>query len=111
MDFLPDKEFHKAFDRISSKVNLKGATTASEINDRLKHKIFEIRSEYAPTPISYFQAEKRIAPLKSLIFSGFGRRAIDDAIAKPTGLVALTLKYGRAYAKHAVENRKKKRIF
>lgn len=111
MDFLPDKEFHKVFDRISRKINLKGAGTPSEINERLKHRIIEIRDEYGHSPLGRLQAEGKVASLRGLIFSGFGRRAIDEAIANPTGEVALTLKHGRAYAKHAIENRKRKRIF
>jgi hypothetical protein len=37
MDFMPDKEFHKIFNRISKTVDLTGAGTPEEINERLMH--------------------------------------------------------------------------
>lgn len=110
MDFMPDKEFHPLFDRVSRKVDLEGAGTPAEINERLKEKI----EVYA-----YLRKKKRLAPraarrwisdLKRLMFAGFGRRTIDEAIANPRGEVALTLEYGRENAKEILLERKRKRI-
>ena len=39
MDFLPDKEFHQIFNRVSKNVNLKGANTPEKIDKKLEHKI------------------------------------------------------------------------
>jgi len=41
VDFMPDKEFHELFNRISKKANLEGASTPEDINRRLKQKIKE----------------------------------------------------------------------
>ena len=43
MDFLTDQEFNKIFDRVSKKVNLKGAQNQQEINRRLYQKSKEYR--------------------------------------------------------------------
>jgi hypothetical protein len=110
MDFLPDKEFHRVFDRISEKVDLRGAGTPAEINERLNRKIEEYKYLYGTNPLAQLQAESRIAPLRTLIFAGFGRRTIIEAIADPHGKVALTLKYGRKKARHILLKRTRKPI-
>ena len=106
MDFLPDKEFHPIFDRVSRKVDLKGAGTPAEINERLKKKIKEIKKKR----LKPAKARRLISELMKLIFAGFGRRAIDEAIANPQGKVALTLKYGEEKAKEILLERARKRI-
>jgi hypothetical protein len=108
---MPDIEFHKVFNRISKKINLKGAGTPAEINARLNKKINQIRYEYGLNPLGQLQAESKISPLKTLMFAGFGRRTIDEAIANPTGKVALTLKYGPEHARYVLEKRARKRIY
>jgi len=106
MDFLPDKEFHPIFDRVSRKVDLGGAGTPEEINKRLKKKIKEIKKKR----LKPAKARRLISELKNLIFAGFGRRAIDEAVANPRGEVALTLRYGREKAKDILLARSRKRI-
>ena len=108
MDFLPDKEFNEIFNRVSRKVNLKDAGTPAEIHRRLHRKIKEYENEYWIDPFSQLRAENEIANMRTLIFSGFGRRAIDEAVANPEGIVALTLKYGRKKARKIWLTRKKK---
>jgi len=95
MDFVPDKEFHRIFDRVSKKVDLKGAGTPQEINRRLNRKIKEGRYLPRRNQLALFLARNRIPNLEKLVFAGFGRRTIDEAVAKPRGKIALTLKYGR----------------
>jgi hypothetical protein len=106
MDFLPDVEFHPLFDRTSKRVNLRGCGTPEEIHTRLKQRIREYKAIYGNTPISQFQGENKVAGLRTLIASGFGRRCIDEAMARPRGKVALTLKYGRDKAIRIINRRK-----
>lgn len=110
MDFVPDKEFHRIFDRVSKKVDLKGAGTPREINRRLNRKIKEDRYLPRRNQLALFLARSRIPNLKRLVFAGFGRRTIDEAVANPRGKVALTLKYGREKAKDILLRRARRRI-
>lgn len=110
MDFIPDKEFHRIFNRVSKKVNLKGAGTPQEINRRLNRKIEEYRYLSGTTPLAQFRVKRRISDLENLISAGFGRRTIDEAVAKPQGKVALTLKYGREKAKDILSARARRRL-
>ncbi|MDT8782291.1 MAG: hypothetical protein IAX22_06555 [Candidatus Bathyarchaeota archaeon] len=110
MDFIPDSEFHDIFARTSKKVNFKGASTAAQIDDRLIKKIHRIQNEYESDPLSQMQAESRIEPLKKLLFSGFGRRAIDEAIANPQGKIARTLKLDQEEIQRIKARRKRKLI-
>jgi hypothetical protein len=102
-------EFHALFDRISKKIDLSGAGTVEEINARLRGAINEIRYQYALNPLGQLQAESAISPLQALIFGGFARRVIDEAIANPHGFVALTLKLGRQRAKEITAKRARRR--
>jgi hypothetical protein len=101
VDFIPDKEFHKIFDRVSKIVDLKGADTPQEVNRRLNQKI----KEYPPRISSGW-----ISFLKRLIFAGFSRRVIDQTISQPYGLVGLTLKHGRERARHILLARARRRL-
>jgi len=89
LDFLFDYEFRQIFNRISEKVDLRGANTPEEVNRRLHQKINEYPSRLSSGWISFF---RKLIP-------SFGRRTIDQVIAKPSGIVALTLKYGRKTAR------------
>ena len=110
MDFLADKEFHKLFDRISKIVDLKGAGTPQEINRRLNRKIKEYRYLPRKSQLAVFFARSRMPNLKKLIFAGFGRRTIDEAVANPRGKIALTLKYGREKARDILRKRARRRL-
>jgi hypothetical protein len=105
LDFIPDKEFHPLFDRTSKVVNLEGCGTAREINERLNQAIEEVKSEYGTDPLAQLRDRRQISNLKRLIFAGFARRAINEAIANPEGKIALTLKYGRKKAKGILQER------
>lgn len=111
MDFIPDKEFHRIFDRVSKIVDLKGAGTPQEINERLNRKIKEGRYLPRRSQLGLFLARSRIPNLKRLIFAGFGRRTIDEGVARPQGIVALTLKYGREKAKDILLARARWAVF
>ena len=110
MDFMPDKEFHKLFDRVTKFVDLQGAGTPRKIHERLRQKINEYRYLPRKSQLAVFFERSRMPNLKKLIFAGFGRRAIDQAVAKPHGKVALTLKYGREEARRILLERERKRL-
>jgi hypothetical protein len=105
LDFIPDKEFHPLFDRTSRVVDFEGCGTARDINERLNQAIKEVKYECGTGPLAPLRARRQISNLKRLIFAGFARRAIDEAIAKPQGKIALTLKYGREGAKGILQER------
>lgn len=103
MDFLPDKEFHIIFDRISRKVNLQGAYTPDEIDRRLKHRIkadeFAIESGYLEDEKTKRRFKRDKKNLKKLVRQGFAERTIAYARRHPDDKVALTLHHGYAKAK------------
>ena len=88
IDSVPDYEFRDIFCRVAIKVDLRGANTPQEVNQRLLQAI----NAYPPR-----LSRGWISFLRKLI-PGFGRRTIDEAIAQPRGIVALTLKYGKKTA-------------
>lgn len=124
MDFMPDREFHPLFERVSKRVNLKGANSPTEINDRLfqsnkknKEKIKMIneavRKGYAKAgPLARWKRKIRsdIKDTRQLIFAGFARRTIDEAITRPQGKVALTLRHGHKRAKDILLKRARERL-
>lgn len=110
MDFMPDKEFHKLFDRISIIVDLRGAATPREINKRLNRKIKEYRYLSRKGQLASFRASRMPDFLKRLISAGFGMRTIDEAVANPRGKIALTLKYGRGKARRILRKRAQRRL-
>jgi len=94
MDFIPDVEYHGIFERTNQRVILKGAKTPEEVNKRLMLAIKGDRSARRYPTMS----RKSIEFLRRIVPS-FGRRTIDEAIANPHGLEALTLKFGRERAR------------
>ncbi len=110
LDFIPDKDFNIIFHRVSRKIDLKGAGTPAEINRRLKDKIYDYKALQKKRRLKPQVARRRISDLKKLIFRGFARRTIDEAVAHPQGKVALTLKYGRKEARKILLERGRKRI-
>lgn len=110
MDFMPDKEFHRIFERASVEVEFRGAGTPAEINERLNQKIESYKSLARNKQMSPSTARRRISNLKKLIFSGFGRRTIDEVIADPQGRIALTLRHGREKARDVLLARARGRI-
>jgi hypothetical protein len=111
MDSLADKEYNAVFNRVAKRVNLQGCSTPHEIEIRLNNQIHDNRATYGISPLRAMQAEGECINLQNLVASGFARRAIDEAIAKPEGKIALTLKYGREKAKRIIEKRKHRIIW
>jgi len=111
MDFMPDKEFHKLFNRVSRIVNLKGAGTPQEINRRLKQKMDEYMHLRRKDQLAVFHERSQWRlNLEKLRFRGFARRVIDEAIANPHGEIALILKYGTEKAGQILRWRARRRL-
>ena len=110
MDFMPDKEFHSLFDRINKYVNLQGCNTPADVNECLYSKIRSLKTLAKRGQINTRQVIRQISEYKKLIFSGFGRRTIAEAVADPRGKVALTLQYGRKKAREILLARARRRI-
>jgi regulator of extracellular matrix RemA (YlzA/DUF370 family) len=124
LDFMTDREFHPIFDRVSRKVHLKGAGSPAEINKRLTKKVKKDEEKIAMIDEAIIEGYAKAGPLsrwkkkirndikdtKQLIFAGFGRRTINEAIARPRERVALTLKYGRTKAKEILLQRARERL-
>ena len=108
MDFFPDKEFHKLFDRISQRINLEGAGSPTEINERLRQRIQELKYIYGNDPLAPLRTQGPISQIRALISGGFARHAIDEAIANPHGEIALTLKLGKRRAQKILMKRRRR---
>jgi len=101
LDFVPDKEFHILFVRISATVDLRGAFTPEEVNTRIlreaKVRKYLAESRYMNPKAAYHDADN----LEKLVYTqgtDFGTRAISTARRHPYGLENLTLNYGRGRA-------------
>ncbi len=101
MDFVPDKEFHILFIRISATVDLRGAFTPEEVNARIirEAKVRKLLAErgYMNPKAAYHAADN----LEKLVYTegtDFGTRAISTARRHPDGLENLTLNYGYSKA-------------
>ena len=104
LDFLPDKEFHIIFGRVSKTVNLKGANTPEKIDKKLKHKIkaFNFAKKVSKdlgikkTTLKRFEVAKKNT--QTLINSNFAITTISHARRHPDELPALTIVHGREKA-------------
>jgi len=101
LDFVPDKEFHILFVRISATVDLRGAFAPEEVNARIMRgaKAIKFLAEkgYMNPKTAYHAADN----LEKLVYTegtDFGTRAISTARRHPYGLENLTLNYGRSKA-------------
>jgi hypothetical protein len=101
LDFVPDREFHILFVRISATVDLRGAFTPEEVNARIireaKARKFLAERGYMSRRLAYHDADN----LEKLVYTqgtDFGARAISTARRHPYGLENLTLNYGGSKA-------------
>jgi hypothetical protein len=102
LDFMPDKEFHHLFIRISNSVDLRRAFTPEEVNQRIIHASKELKflakEGYVRPKTGYHRADN----LEKLVYTGgrtdFGTRAVSMARRHPDGLENLTLNYGYSKA-------------
>ena len=102
MDFLPDREFHPLFCRVSATVDLRGAFTPEEVNARI---IVAAKTYKKLAKTGYMnpkRAYRRAANLEKLVYTAgstnFGIRAVSMARRHPHGLENLVLNYGQSRA-------------
>lgn len=95
MDSIPRYEFHKIFRRLSYDVNLKGAFTPEDIDDRLEEAISKFREAARDTMRESERKRlfKKARAIEILKVKGFAERTIREAINNPYGFVSLTLHY------------------
>lgn len=102
LDFVPDREFHGVFMRISADVDLRGAFTPEEVNARLIAAAKAYKSLAKRGYLGAKYAYRRADNLEKLVYTAgktdFGTRAISTARRHPYGIENLTLNYGRERA-------------
>jgi hypothetical protein len=93
-DWMVDKEFHPVFDRLSETVELKGAYTPDDIDQRIKQKMrafdYRAKNPILTTHISTKKAKRSKKNLQKLIDSDFGTYTVAHARRHPDGIVNLT---------------------
>jgi hypothetical protein len=113
MDSISSHEFTFIFVRTSEQVNLRGKLSSQTIAEKLnsvKNKCLEMRG-IAKTSKTRSRLKRTAIQIGNLIEYGFHDRAIREARAKPNGIIAMTLKYGREEAKSRMLARKRTQIY
>ena len=112
MDSISSPEFAEIFDRTTDNVNLCGKTSSEAIAEKLnniKNKCLEMR-RIAKTSKARGKLKRTALQYQNLIDYDFPERTIREARAKPNGIVAMTLQYGKAEARARILARKKTQI-
>jgi len=102
LDFVPDREFHSVFMRISADVDLRGAFTPEEVNTRLIAAAKAYKSLAKRGYLGAKYAYRHADNLEKLVYTrgrtDFGTRAVSTARRHPNGIENLTLNYGHGKA-------------
>lgn len=112
MDSISRPEFHAIFDRVSIDVDLKDATNALAIENRLKVVRHQSKTRAKAAKVELgrkfygFKAEE----FDKLIEHNFAGRTISEAARDRKGIIALTLFYGREEAKQRILAQKRAAI-
>jgi hypothetical protein len=102
MDNISSPEFHAIFHRVN--VDLKGAFTVENINKRLydaKLKCIRKRS-FAKTQSERSKLKRSTIFYDRLRENGFAERTLREALKRPKGIIAMTLKHGKEEAKRRI---------
>jgi hypothetical protein len=104
MDSIASYEFHKIFDRVSSRINLQGKTSANAIDRSLAHARENCRRYFreAPNPNIRIRYKGAIMGYNNLLYYRFSDRTMKEATENPGGIVALTLLHGKIEAKRRI---------
>lgn len=109
---MVDKEFHPVFDRLSETVELKGAYTPDEIDQRIKQKMrafdYRAKNPILSTHITTKKAKHSKENLQKLLDNEFGIFVIAHARRHPDGIVNLTLHKGKDNAVKILLERKRR---
>ena len=109
---MASPEVAKEFDRVSGKVNLKGATDAAEIEKRMEFKVdlWRTRAKIVKTKWAKKRNRRNANWFDTMIEHGFPDRVILEAIKAPKGIIAQTLLHGKEEAKRRVLAYRRQRI-
>jgi hypothetical protein len=112
MDSISSYEFHAIFDRVTDKISLQGKFTPEDIAQQLNEtkKKCERQRHRTAKPRLRAKLRQEAIQYRNLIDYGFPERVITEAIVKPKGIIAMTLKYGKTNARQIILSRKKTQI-
>jgi hypothetical protein len=104
MDRITSYEFHCIFNRTSNTVDLKGKLSVDAIEEELAKAREACRNRYdkAESSRERRRLKSSVVQLGNLIEYGFARRAIYEGVRDPSGLIAMTLRYGKIEAKRRI---------
>lgn len=104
MDSISSYEFHSIFNRTSDTVDLKGKLSVQAIEEELGKARESCRKRYsrAETSRERRRLKTSVFQLNNLLQYGFAPRTIREAVFNPSGIVAMTLKYGKLEAKRRI---------
>lgn len=100
MDSIPNYEFHRIFRRLSYDVDLKGALTPDDIDERLgeAQETFRNKAVKTANPTARRALYKKARAIEILQDKGFALKTVAEASENRYGIVNLTLHYGRKKA-------------
>jgi hypothetical protein len=98
LDTLPDPEFMAIFRRNAVYLNMKGITSEQELDALMKDMQFKMMERAKENKRQKKKWWRKARLIMRLRMHGFPRRVIDEAIADPYSIYALSLKYGYARA-------------
>jgi hypothetical protein len=118
MDTVPDREFIRIFERISTTISLKGCVTPEDIDRRLRHRMKEInrairhaeREETKQRLRRGYQLWSNLLKRRRRSRMNFPDRVIYEASKHPKGIVALTLIHGKAKAVRIYLRRQREKL-
>ena len=104
MDSISAYEFHCIFNRTSDTVDLKGKLSVQAIEEEMAKARESCRKRYGRAESSRERRRLKtsVIQLGHLVDYGFARRAIFEGVRNPSGLIALTLNYGKIEAKRRI---------
>lgn len=104
MDSISSYEFHAIFNRTSDTVDLKGKLSVASIEEEMAKARESCRKRYGRAESSRERRRLKtsIVQLGHLVDYGFARRAIYEGVRDPSGLIAMTLRYGKIEAKRRI---------
>jgi hypothetical protein len=98
LDSIPEPEFVGIFRRNAVYLNMKGIKSEHELDAMMKDMQFKMMQRAKENKREKKRWWKKARLIKRLRMHGFPRRVIDEAIADPYSIYALSLKYGYARA-------------
>ena len=115
MDRIQNYEFHEIFGRVSSRINLQGKISANAIDKSLVNARENCKRHYHATINPFLRARYKNAIMgyNNLLYYRFSNRTMKEAIENPSGIVALTLRFGKIEAKRRIlaQKRTQTRIY